>query len=238
MFNTTICFIKRQVQWFRLAFIAVSLFALPSFAQDDSGILDSGVLDAGETAIAGTTTSVAVAPAVGDAGASLVTTTTATTVQPLTALDDHSAFLKIIVNSVKSGDGWSAAAAFLVLIVGLLRAYGKKLHDWLDDTNPLDKIFWFFFETKPGGWLLNFLMATAGAIGTSLLASEPITWALLKPILIVALTGAGLWEIVGDLVSWIKAKTAKPAPVVAAPPLTNTPPAVEPVVPPVEPPKS
>ncbi len=131
---------------------------------------------------------------------------------PSPILDDPMPFVHVVFNHVKAGEWLGAAAALLVVIVSLLRVYGRKLHDWLPDNQIWDKPLWFLFDTKPGGWLLNLLTALAGGIGTAQVAGEPVTWALLKPILLVSVSGAALWELVKDLMDFFK---KKPAPAVA-----------------------
>lgn len=136
-------------------------------------------------------------------------------------------YAKIVFQSIAHGEWWAAAAAFLVLVVALLRKYGKWLHEKIPDTNPIDKIFWFLLETKPGGWVLNVLTAVAGGAGGAILAGEKIDWPLVKPILLVSVTGSTLWELFKDVsayVASVKAAKSVPAPVLA-------------VVPPVDPPK-
>jgi hypothetical protein len=129
------------------------------------------------------------------------------------ALDSPLPFLKVVFLIVKNGNWFGAAAALLVLVVSLLRLYGKKVHAFLSDKkSALDVPFKFLFETKPGGWLLNFATAVAGGMGTALLASEPITWALLKPIVEVSVTGSALWELLKDVWQWIQSKKAPAAP--------------------------
>lgn len=122
--------------------------------------------------------------------------------------EDTLSFLKIVFSSVASGNFVAAAAALLVVVVGLLRGYGKKLHDSLPDDHPLDKVLWFLFDTKPGGWGLNFLTAIAGGLGTALVAGTPITWSILVPILTVSLSGAALWNLFKDILEWRASKSA------------------------------
>lgn len=190
--------------------LALSLaLAAPAFA--DAGVPDAGVMvvDAGS----------AVAAPVAEAPKPVVADDTS-----VPALDSPLPFVKIVFLNVKNGNWWGAAAALLVLLVSLLRLYGKKLHDWLPDNLLWDKPLWFLFDTKPGGYIVNFLTALAGGIGTAQLAGEPVTWALVKPILTVAVTGAAIWEMLKDLFEWAKAKGAAKA---EAPP-ANTPPASTP----------
>jgi len=127
-------------------------------------------------------------------------------------------FLTVIFAAVVSGNWFVAAAALLVVLVALLRKFGKQLHNYLPDDSKLDAPLYFLFDTKPGGWLLNVLTAVAGGVGTALLAGVPVTWAIIKPILSVSLSGAALWGAVKDVADW---KAASPtAPAVA--PVANT----------------
>lgn len=191
----------------RLALLLVVCLTAPVWALDagSPAPLDAGV------AVAVAPAPVVPAPAV-DAGI--------VAPAPAPALDNPTAFIKIIFTSVKTGNWWAAAAALLVVIVSLLRTYGRKLHDKLDDKNPLDKVFWAIFDTKAGGLLLNIATAVAGGVGTALLAGEPVNWSLLKPILIVAGTGSALWEIGKDLFSFIQ-KKAVPTDSIPPPPITK-----------------
>ncbi|TXH10940.1 MAG: hypothetical protein E6R04_04000 [Spirochaetes bacterium] len=187
-----------------------------AFASEDSGVVvesSGGVIDAGVVTVV--LDDIVDAGVVVDAGVP-----TAPVINPAT-LDNPMVFVKVIVDAVKAGDWVAAAAALLVLIVALLKVFGKRLHDFLPDTSPLDKPLWFLLDTKPGGWLMNFLTSTGAGVGLSLLAGEKITWALLKPILSVSLTAAALWGLVKDINDWIKAakekKAAEPKPEEAKP---------------------
>lgn len=131
-------------------------------------------------------------------------------------LDNPLPFFKVVFEGVKTGNWWIVASALLVVIVSLLRTYGKKLHEALADTNILDKPLWFLLETKPGGWLMNALTAVAGACGAALLAGEPVTWAILKPVMLVSGSGAALWELYKDISGWLTKKSVPAAAAQAA----------------------
>lgn len=193
----------------RLALVFCLAFSAPALAEVDAGAHDAGVSDAGTALPAGSMSADAIKIAAPAADAAAVP-----------ALDSPLPFLKVVFLNVKDGNWWGAAAALLVLLVSLLRLYGKKLHDWLPDNLIWDKPLWFLFDTKPGGWLVNLLTALAGGVGTAQLAGEPVTWALVKPILTVAVTGAAIWEMLKDLFDWAKAKgaAAKAEPAPAPPP--------------------
>lgn len=130
---------------------------------------------------------------------------------PAPHLDDPTAFARVAFQAVRDGDWWAAASALLVLVVSLLRVYGRRLYDWIPDESPFDKPLWFLFDTKAGGYLLNVLTAVAGGVGTALLAGEPVTWALLKPIVMVSTTATALWEIAKDVWALARAKAVPPA---------------------------
>jgi len=173
--------------------IVIALFSTLCWAQAVDGGVDGGV------------STIAI-----DAGMPLLLTVNAGTPSTL-PLPDVSILAQNVLSAVVLGDWWGAAAGALVVLVLVLRKYGKKIHAALDDKNPLDKLFWFFFDTKVGGWLLNLLTAVACGVGTTIAAGQKVTWALVKPILLVAVTGAALWEAIKDVQEWLAAKrTPKP----------------------------
>ena len=186
--------------------LAVALLAAPAFA--DAGVEDAGVAAVmvmpPVAVVASPDGGVAVAPDVA-AAASLV---------------------KTVFTGVKSGNWWLAAGAFLVLVVSLLRTSGKKFHEWLPDDNILDKPLLFLYDTKIGGWILNWLTATAGGIGTAMAAGVPVDGSLWKSVVMVSTSASALFELYSDIMAWWKARAAKKA--AAVPP----PPAVAPVEPP------
>lgn len=138
---------------------------------------------------------------------------------------------KTVFTAVKAGNWWLAASAFLVLVVGLLRALGKKFHDWLPDDNVLDKPLYFIFDTKIGAWLLNWFTAIAGGLGMSIAAGVQPDFSIWKSVLMVSTTGTMLVELYKDIVEWWKTRQAKAAEEAAAKAAVVAVPA------PVEPPK-
>lgn len=166
------------------------------------------LLSAGQTVDAGSVDA-GVVQATLDAGVGVA-------LEPMPAsLEDPAPLAQAVFKSITTGNWWGVAAGLLVIIVALIRKYGAQLHELIPDNNPFDKVFWFFLETKAGCWLLNLLTAIAGVAGSALLAGQPITWALVKPVLLVSVTGAALWEAVKDLMAWFgKKAVAAPAPVV------------------------
>lgn len=136
------------------------------------------------------------------------------------ALDNIVPYVELTKKHIENGDWVSALSCVLVILIGLFRMFAKKLHDFIPDDNPLDKFFYFMLETKPGGWIVNFLTTSGLGVGSFLMLGQPITWAILKPIFGLSLTMAGVWEAAKDLWEWaqpkIKAmmekKTTPPAP--------------------------
>lgn len=123
--------------------------------------------------------------------------------------DSLEAFAKILFEAITSGNWTVVAAAALVLVVAVVRIYGKKLQDALPDSNPLDKGLTFLFSTTWGGWILNILTAIAGALASALLASAPITWGLVGAAIVTALSGAALWELLKDILNAFAKKQAQ-----------------------------
>lgn len=112
-------------------------------------------------------------------------------------------FVSVIAKSVRAGDWWGVCSAVLVLVVTILRLYGKRLHDLIPDDSLWDKPLWFLFDTKVGGWSMNLTVSLAGTVGTAQLAGEHVTWSLLKSALMLSLTGAAMWELFKDIGDWL-----------------------------------
>lgn len=136
---------------------------------------------------------------------------------------DGTSLARAIFEAVKRGDWLEVAALLLIGVVLLLRKFGLKLHEAIPDDSIWDKPLWFVFETKPGGWGLNFLTAVAGGLAFAKAGGAHITPDVLKPILHVSLAGAGLFELVRDV--WVFGKEQLAKRKSAAPPAISTPPA-------------
>lgn len=175
---------------FRTIVLVAALFAAPAFA-------DAGIVDAGTLVLAMPAESVTASPMAADAGV----------LAPLD-VQASAALVKTIFTGVKDGNWWLVAGAFLVLIVGLLRTAGKKFHEWLPDDNILDKPLLFIYDTKIGGWLLNWLTAMGGGIGTAMAAGVTVDFSLWKSVVMVATSGSALFELYSDIMAWVKAKMA------------------------------
>jgi len=69
--------------------------------------------------------------------------------------------LRAFGSAVAAGEAFVACVLACVLLVILLRLFGKKIHDAIPDDSIWDKPFFFLFDTKPGGVLLNALTSAA-----------------------------------------------------------------------------
>lgn len=116
----------------------------------------------------------------------------------VSSLDDPTVYLRIIFDAVEKKNWGALAAAVLVLFVAVFRAFGKKLHDFLPDDSFADKPLIFLYDTKLGGWVLNTCTAMAGGFGTALLAGKAIDFELVRTVLSVSLSAAGIWGAVKD----------------------------------------
>ena len=143
------------------------------------------------------------------------------------AIPDSVSLVKTVFEGVKTGNWWLVAGAFLVLVVSLLRSFGKKFHDWLPDNNILDKPLIFIYDTKIGGWVLNWITALAGGIGFALAAGLPVDFSLWKSVVMVSTSGTALFELWDDLMNWWKERKKE----VPAPAPAPMPPSVEPTKP-------
>lgn len=137
-------------------------------------------------------------------------------------LDNPEPFAKILLGAVTKGDWEVVAAAALVVLVAVIRVYGRKIQEALPDENPVDKGLTWLFSSTWGGWALNITTAVAGAFATALLAGAPITWGLVQTALLTALSGAALWELVKDILAAVAARKAAEAGTAAAAKITTT----------------
>jgi len=128
-----------------------------------------------------------------------------------TSLDDPTVYLKIIFDAVENKNWGVLAAGVLVLVVAIFRAFGKKLHDFIPDDSVFDKPLFFLYDTKPGGWILNTVTAAAGGFGTALLAHQTIDFALVRTILSVSLSAAGIWGVIKDSIEYYGKKPTPPS---------------------------
>jgi uncharacterized membrane protein len=168
-------------------------------------------------------------------------------------------------HAVTTGNGWLIAMFILFFLVGGMRIAGKRVHAMIpDDTKhvilkPVEKVLSFIFDTKIGGWLMNWLSAIGGCVSTAAMAGHPVDGGTWKVAILASTGGTALIELKDDVMEWwdkrvavaeekkvaeeaakVAAVPSPAAPVVAAvepvaPPVEPVVPPVEPVVPPVEP---
>lgn len=116
--------------------------------------------------------------------------------------------------ATKTGNGWLVAMFLLFFLVGLLRTGGKWLHRLIpDDTQnvvlkPIEKVFGFLFDTKIGGWLLNWLSAIGGCLATAHAAGVPVDASAWKVAFLASTGGTALIELKDDLLEWWDARQA------------------------------
>jgi hypothetical protein len=174
--------------------LLVVLFSLPAFADAGTDVPDAGVLE------------VAVVPATAPSTAVVVDGGVLEVIPADPAV--AASMVKTVFVGVKEGNWWLVAAALLLLVVGFLRGIGRKFHDWLPDNNIMDKPLIFFYDTKVGGWILNWLTATAGGVGTAMAAGVSVDWSLWKSVLMVSTSASALFELYKDIKEWVVAKMA------------------------------
>lgn len=183
---------KKGNTMFRTLVLVAALVAVPAFA-DDAGTVAVAV-DAGTIDVVLPVESV-------DAGVVAVVDAGVPAAIPVTP--EHAVTLvKTVFVAVKEGNWWLAAAGLLLLVVGLLRTLGRRFHDWLPDNNIMDKPLIFIYDTKVGGWLLNWLTALAGGIGTAMAAGVPVDLSLWKSVVIISTSGSALLELYKDIKEW------------------------------------
>lgn len=200
------------------AFILAAALLAPvaAFAADGGVVIDAGVVE--------------VVVAV-DAGSPMAEAADAGVATVVPSLDKPLVSMKGFYEAVKSGNGWLAAMFMLFALVGLLRVVGKRVHAMIpDDTKhpvlkPVEKVLYFLFDTKIGGWLLNWLSAVGGCLSTAALAGMPVDASAWKVAVMASTGGTALIELKDDVLEWWDARQAakkeeeaKKAAVVAAPP--------------------
>lgn len=117
----------------------------------------------------------------------------------------------------KAGAWFAAIIACIIVLVFALRLYGKRLHELIPDDSAADKPFYFLFDTKPGGVILNGFTA-AGLVLTPVLLSGQVPF---TPTLagVTVLAGVGASQFYGwakDLYEWWKSRKPDPAAAQAA----------------------
>jgi len=200
-------------------------------------------IDAGTVVVEMTAMAVTGSVDAGDAGSA-----DAGVVEVITpSLDAPLMSAKGFFTAVKTGNGWLAAMFMLFFFVGAMRVGGKWLHKMIpDDTKNrflafIEAILFFFFDTKLGGWILNWLSAIGGCLSTAAMAGMPVDMASWKVAIMASTAGTALIELKDDVMEWWtvrqekKAAEAAAKAAVVAPAVSIVPP--PPAIPPVEPPK-
>lgn len=112
---------------------------------------------------------------------------------------DPVAFLKLIFDAIQNKNWGAVASIVVVLFVWAVRKFDAKL----PVVGPyVDRAL----NTKIGGWVFNFATVAAGALGTAVLAGQPITWALLGGVATVGLGSTSIWELIKDVKEWLDSR--------------------------------
>lgn len=109
-------------------------------------------------------------------------------VGPLVAQDDPVSMVQQGYEFMRSGKGTAAVGVVTMLLVWALR-------------NPLLFGRFDFFKTKLGGYVLNFGTALAQYVAGTLVANEPVTFALFANAFGAGFLAAGGWEGLKDLLN-------------------------------------
>jgi hypothetical protein len=110
--------------------------------------------------------------------------------------------------ALRSGQWWIAGMFALFAFVGALRTVGKKVHATIPDDVEVwylkypEKVLWFFFDTKLGGWVLNWASAIAGCLATAYAAGAPVDGAAWKTAVLVSTSATTLIELKDDVQEW------------------------------------
>jgi len=103
--------------------------------------------------------------------------------------DDLGDIAKSLFGAIKDGKWALVAMLGLVLLVGGIRRAAKA-----------DRFAWLnWARSKWAGWGILFVGSAAGAIATAQLAGAELSLKLALPIIMVALSGSGLYELFSDV---------------------------------------
>jgi len=114
--------------------------------------------------------------------------------------------LKYAGGSFKAGMWLSGVVALIVAVVFTIRLFGKKAHDAIPDDSILDKPFWFLFDTKPGGILLNALTACGVVLAPLMVAGQVLTPTLVGVTLAASIGASQVWGWAKDVYEWWKSR--------------------------------
>lgn len=173
----------------------------------EPGVADAGpLITASEVIIVGSLDAGS-AVVVEDAGVSVVTV--------VPSLDAPLTSMKGLYLAIESGNGWLAAMFLLFVFVGGIRIIGKRVHAMIpDDTKhpvlkPIETFLYFVFDTKIGGWTLNWLSAVGGCLSTAAIAGMPVDAAAWKVAVMASTGGTALIELKDDVLEWWDARNEK-----------------------------
>lgn len=113
----------------------------------------------------------------------------------------------------RAGELFALAVLAVVVLVLAVRAFGKRLHDLIPDDHWADRPFFFLFESKPGGVLLNSATAFAVAMVPMYATDTKVTPELVAPLFVgtgglVGLATA-LYGWAKDVWAWLKLRKLK-----------------------------
>lgn len=125
--------------------------------------------------------------------------------------------IKAAGGAFRAGMWLTGIIALVIAIVFVFRLFGKKAHDAkVFGTGWGDKPLWFFFDTKPGGILLNALASSGLVLTPLILAGQPMTGPLLAVTFGTSAFASQLWGWGKDLYEFWKGQKPDPAPAKAA----------------------
>lgn len=178
----------------------VALLPDAAVAQETDASIDAGyVVDAGEVDAGAGIALPAVPLNIGGVAAPL----------PPLSIDEPITTAKGFYAAAKSGQWAIAFACLLVAFIAFLRTGGKWLHDKIPDDSMWDKPFFFIFETKIGGWILNWLTSISMVFVTAYEAKLPIDSGLWKTALMASTGATALVELAKDIKEWWDKKQAE-----------------------------
>lgn len=131
-------------------------------------------------------------------------------------VDQFLSLLRFAGGAFKAGMWFVAAVSSIIAIVFALRLWGKRLHDMIPDESAFDRPFWFLFDTKPGGVLLNGLTASGVVLTPVLLSGQTMSPALAGATLAAGIGASTAWGWLKDLYGWWKERKPDAAPAQAA----------------------
>lgn len=152
-----------------------------------------------------------------DAGVSL-----SATAPIVPSMEDPLSSAKGLYHAITTKNGWLIAMFLLFFLVGGLRIVGKRVHAMIpDDTThvllrPIEKALYFIFDTKIGGWVLNWLSAIGGCLASAHMAGHPVDGEAWKVAFLASTGGTALIELKDDVMAWWDKKNAEKAAAKAA----------------------